>query len=136
MALIGSISRLDILRGGEIGGASEVVDEHALGRRALLGRHLAGEAMHRAAANRRDVIERAGEHFLKFSFAAGNRRQSERAVARAGRRIDAEHGELVPDDRLLHLRRRHVIGKLQLDRLEAAAAAASMRPSSGRSVNK
>ena len=56
----------DVLCGGEIGGAFEIVDEHALGRRALLGRNLAGQAMHRAAADRGDVVERAGEQRLEI----------------------------------------------------------------------
>ena len=45
------------------------------------GGDLAGETMHRAAADGRDVIERAGEHVLKFLFAARDRRQPELAVA-------------------------------------------------------
>ena len=60
--------------------------------------------MHRAAADRRDVVERAGEHRLKILLAAGHRGKAEFALALAGRRIDAEDGELVAGDRRLHRR--------------------------------
>ncbi len=92
----------DVLGRGEIGGALEIVEKHAVGGRALLGRHLAGKAMDRAAADRRDVIERAGKQPGEILLAPGHRRQAELALALARRRVDAEHGELVARDRRFH----------------------------------
>ena len=49
---------------------SRLRDEHRLRRRPLLGRHLAGEAVDLAAADRRDVVERLLEQRGEFLLAA------------------------------------------------------------------
>ncbi len=122
----GPVARIDRLHQdfdvpgrGEVGSAGDIRDIDALGRRTLLGRHVPGQAMHRAAADRADVIERLGKRRLPVLLAAGQRRKAELALAASARRIDAEDGEAVADDLRLHRRRRHLVGKLQLDALEA-----------------
>ena len=66
----------DVLLGREVGGAREIRDEGRLGGRPLLGRHLAGEAMDLAAAERHDVVERLPEHRGEFRLAAGDGRHA------------------------------------------------------------
>ena len=111
----------DIFGRRDIGSTHEVADIDALGCRALLGRNFASQAMHGVSTDRRNIVERAGKQNLPILFAAGHGGQPELAIALAGRGIDPEHGELVARNRGLHRGGRHVIGELQLDRLETSA---------------
>lgn len=62
---VARVDRLDLyvdaLGTGEISRHPQIVDKDALRRRTLVDFDFAGEAMHRAAADGRDVIERAAE---------------------------------------------------------------------------
>src|SRR5215510_6645531 len=60
----------DVLLRRQIGGMREIGNESPLRRRTLLRRHLAGEAMDLAAADRGDVLERLGEERGEFLLAA------------------------------------------------------------------
>src|SRR5262245_58590114 len=71
-----------------------------------------------AAADADHVVEGLAEREIEVAFAARHGRQPELAFA-AERRVDAELDEAVALELLLHGRRRMIVGKLQLDRLEA-----------------
>lgn len=86
----------------------------------LFGRHLAGEAMHGIAADRPRIVERLRERRIKVAFASRLRREAEQiGIATLG--VETENGEPVLVGLGLQRRRRHVIGKLQFDRLESCA---------------
>ena len=59
----------DVFRGGRVGGALQVRDQHGLGRGALVRRHDAGEDVERVAADRHDVVERLAEGDPELRFA-------------------------------------------------------------------
>ena len=98
--------------------ARQIGDKRFLRRRPLVGRHDACHAMDRAAADRDDIIERAGKRGLEIALASGQRGETE---FRTLRRVDAEWREAVLFQFGLHRGGRRVIGKLQLDRGEAAS---------------
>ena len=68
-------------------GAGHIGDKDALRCRPLVDRHDAGHAVDRGAADRDDIIERAGERGVEVALAARQRGQPE---FRALRRVDAE----------------------------------------------
>src|SRR5215510_2226180 len=70
-----------------------------------------------AAADADHVVECLAKREVEVALAARHRRQAELALA-TERRVDAELGEAVALELRLHVRRRVVVGKLQLDRLE------------------
>ncbi len=110
----------DVLLPRRIGRAHEIPDEGHLRRRALLRRHLAGEAVDLAAADGGDVVERLLEQRGEFLLAAGDGGDAELALRQlTGRGVDAEHGQAVPVELGLHGGGRVVVGKLQLDRRES-----------------
>src|SRR5262249_24511224 len=99
---------------------SKIFKEHTVGCWALLCLDLACEAMNRAGANSDRIAERARKQRLRVLLASGHGGKAEFAFA-TRRRVDAQHGELVSFDRSLHRGGRHVVGKLQLDSLEAGS---------------
>ena len=108
----------DVFRRGQICGPLEIVDEDALGRRALVQVDLAGEAMDRGAADRHDVVERAAN-------SASNSR-SRPGTAASPNRPRSPRSVLMPSivsscwSIAAHRRSRNVVGELHLDALEAA----------------
>ena len=90
----------------------DIGDEDRFRRRPLVDRHDAGHAMDRGAADRRDVIERAGEGRVEIALAAGQRGKPE---FRALRRVDAELRQAMPLSSAFTADGGDVIGKLQLD---------------------
>src|SRR5262249_48092365 len=110
----------DALLGRLVGGAREIADEYLLSRWPLLRRHPAGKTMDLAAADRCDVVERLLEQRGELLLAAGNGGNAELARRpMPGRGVEAEHRQAVAIELGLHRGRRMIIGKLQLDRLEA-----------------
>ena len=89
-----------------------------LGGRALLGRHHAGEAMDRAAADRGDVVERLLEQRFEFRSRPGTAASPNSPLPRRPVLIPS----MVRPCRSISAftaRRRDVVGKMRLDRVEA-----------------
>jgi hypothetical protein len=74
----------------------------------------------RGAADRRHIVERLGEQRPEILLAARDRGET-RLAGRPLRRVDVQHRQRVLVDLGLHGRRRELVGKLQLDRLEAGS---------------
>ena len=115
---MGSISTVTLCLRAASAAARQIADERGLGRRPLLGRDLAGEAMNLPSADRAHVIERLPEQEHEVGLPPRQRGEAE-FVGPAGCRIDAQDREIVPGELGPHRRRSVIIGKLQLDRLEA-----------------
>ena len=109
----------DILLRREVGGACEIGHEHPLGRRALLGRHHPGHGVDRRAVDRDDVVERLLEDLCELAFAPGHGAQPAFPAILPRLRVDAELHEAVALELGTDRRRRDLVGKLQLDGLEA-----------------
>ena len=110
----------DFLVRGQVGCARQVADEGALGGGPLLGRNHAGHAVDRGAADSDGVIERLLEHDLPVALAARHRRQSGIAGPSADECVDAELRQPVLVDLGFQRGRRVIVGRLQLDGLEAS----------------
>src|SRR5215831_5636327 len=124
--IVGPVARIerldqqhDVPLRREIGSARIVRDEDALGRRAQLGRDLAGHGVDRRAADRDHVVERLLKHLGKLALAPRHRAEAGLAAVRSRLGVDAELDEAVPRDLGANVGRRVVVGELQLDRLEA-----------------
>ena len=121
----------DVRLRGVLCSAREIFDEGGLGGWTLVRRYGAGKAVNGAAADGDDIVECLSERRIPIALASGHCGEAELAVpALCG--VHAELYQAMPFEFSLHGRRRHTVGKLQLDRLEArrrrSAKALDQRP--------
>src|SRR6516225_9985760 len=110
--------QLNFFGGSKIGGVHQIFEENAIGGRTLFGGNLAGKTMDRARAGCGRGGERKGEQRMPNLLPPWHGRESEFAFA-AGWRVESENGEPISFDGRFHCGGRHVVGKLQLNGLEA-----------------
>src|SRR5262245_49016687 len=120
---VATVDRLDqqcnFLSGGKFGCLCQIIDEYAISGRTLLGRNLAGETMNGARTNCTRILERTAEQGLPILLASRYGSKAKLSVALSRWGIETKHGEFVLFNRRFYRGGRNVIGKLQLDRLEA-----------------